>query len=243
MAFTHLHVHSEFSLLDGACRVPELVARAKELGQDSLALTDHGVMYGAVAFYKACQKAGIKPILGVEAYIAAGSRHDKAGPLANERHHLVLLCENNEGYANLMKLVSLSFTEGFYRKPRMTGRSCAGTRAGSSLCPAVSPETSRPHSSTATMKRRRPAPSNTATSSERGASSWRSRTTACPRRRRSVPSSSACPARPASRSSARTTRTTCGRRTRRPRRSSSASRRTIRSRKTRAWTSAPTSST
>ncbi|MBQ7228521.1 MAG: DNA polymerase III subunit alpha, partial [Clostridia bacterium] len=119
MAFTHLHVHSEFSLLDGACRVPELVARAKELGQDSLALTDHGVMYGAVAFYKACQKAGIKPVLGVEAYIAAGSRHDKAGPLANERHHLVLLCENNEGYANLMKLVSLSFTEGFYRKPRM----------------------------------------------------------------------------------------------------------------------------
>ncbi len=119
MAFTHLHVHSEYSLLDGACRVPELVARAKELGQDSLALTDHGVMYGAVAFYKACQKAGVKPILGVEAYIAAGSRHDKAGPLANERHHLVLLCENNEGYANLMKLVSLSFTEGFYRKPRM----------------------------------------------------------------------------------------------------------------------------
>ncbi|MBQ2016557.1 MAG: DNA polymerase III subunit alpha, partial [Clostridia bacterium] len=96
-----------------------MVARAKELGQDSLALTDHGVMYGAVAFYKACQKAGVKPILGVEAYIAAGSRHDKAGPLANERHHLVLLCENNEGYANLMKLVSLSFTEGFYRKPRM----------------------------------------------------------------------------------------------------------------------------
>ena len=119
MAFTHLHVHSEYSLLDGACRVPELVARAKELGQDSLALTDHGVMYGAVAFYKACRKAGVKPILGVEAYIAAGSRLDKAGPLANERHHLVLLCENNEGYANLMKLVSLSFTEGFYRKPRM----------------------------------------------------------------------------------------------------------------------------
>ncbi len=119
MAFTHLHVHSEYSLLDGACRVPELVARAKELGQDSLALTDHGVMYGAVAFYKACRAAGVKPILGVEAYIAAGSRLDKAGPLANERHHLVLLCENNEGYANLMKLVSLSFTEGFYRKPRM----------------------------------------------------------------------------------------------------------------------------
>ena len=119
MAFTHLHVHSEYSLLDGACRVPELVARAKELGQESLALTDHGVMYGAVAFYKACRKAGIRPILGCEAYIAAGSRHDKAGVLANERHHLVLLCENNEGYENLMKLVSLSFTEGFYRKPRM----------------------------------------------------------------------------------------------------------------------------
>ncbi|MBQ8062579.1 MAG: PHP domain-containing protein [Clostridia bacterium] len=119
MAFTHLHVHSEYSLLDGACRVPELVARAKELGQDTLALTDHGVMYGAVAFYKTCQKAGIKPVLGVEAYVVAGSHLDKAGPLANERHHLVLLCENNEGYENLMKLVSLSFTEGFYRKPRV----------------------------------------------------------------------------------------------------------------------------
>ena len=119
MGFTHLHVHSEYSLLDGACRVTELVPLAKELGMESLALTDHGVMYGAVAFYKACKAAGIKPILGCEAYIAAGSRHEKAGPLANERHHLVLLCENNEGYENLMKLVSLSFTEGFYRKPRM----------------------------------------------------------------------------------------------------------------------------
>ena len=119
MPFTHLHVHSEYSLLDGACRVRDLPQRAKDLGMDSLALTDHGVMYGAVAFYKACQKAGVKPILGCEAYVAAGSRLEKAGPMANERHHLVLLCENNEGYANLTKLVSLSFTEGFYRKPRM----------------------------------------------------------------------------------------------------------------------------
>ncbi|MBO4383589.1 MAG: DNA polymerase III subunit alpha [Clostridia bacterium] len=119
MAFTHLHVHSEYSLLDGACRIRDLPERAKALGMESLALTDHGVMYGAVAFYKACKAAGVKPILGCEVYVAAGSRLEKAGPLANERHHLVLLCENNEGYQNLMKLVSLSFTEGFYRKPRM----------------------------------------------------------------------------------------------------------------------------
>ena len=84
MAFTHLHVHSEYSLLDGACRVPELVARAKELGQDSLALTDHGVMYGAVAFYKACRKAGVKPILGVEAYIAAGKLTGEEAELLKE---------------------------------------------------------------------------------------------------------------------------------------------------------------
>ncbi|MBR5753465.1 MAG: PHP domain-containing protein, partial [Clostridia bacterium] len=97
MAFTHLHVHSEYSLLDGACRIRDLPERAKALGMESLALTDHGVMYGAVAFYKACKAAGVKPILGCEVYVAAGSRLEKAGPLANERHHLVLLCENNEG--------------------------------------------------------------------------------------------------------------------------------------------------
>ena len=119
MGFTHLHVHSEYSLLDGACRIRELPARAKALGMDSLALTDHGVMYGSVAFYKECKKQGIKPILGCEAYIAAGSMYDKTSGLANERHHLVLLCETNEGYENLTKLVSLSFTDGFYRKPRM----------------------------------------------------------------------------------------------------------------------------
>ncbi len=120
MAFTHLHVHTEFSLLDGLGRIKELVARAKELGMDSIAITDHGVMYGAVDFYRACRDAGIRPILGCEVYTAPGSRFDKEGAVSDERyHHLVLLAENNKGYSNLMKIVSKGFTEGFYYKPRV----------------------------------------------------------------------------------------------------------------------------
>lgn len=119
MAFTHLHVHSEYSLLDGACRVGDLVDRAKELGMKSVAITDHGVMYGACDFYKKATAAGIKPIIGCEVYVAAGSHYDRESSLANTRYHLILLCENQEGYQNLIKMVSLSFTEGFYRKPRV----------------------------------------------------------------------------------------------------------------------------
>ncbi len=114
--FTHLHVHTEYSLLDGASKIPELVAYAKELGMDSLAITDHGVMYGAVEFYQECTKAGIKPILGCEVYLASGSHMEK-----NNRgmYHLILLAENDIGYHNLMKIVSIGQLEGFYYKPRV----------------------------------------------------------------------------------------------------------------------------
>ncbi len=119
MSFTHLHVHSEYSLLDGACRINALPKRAKEMGQTALAITDHGVMYGAVDFYRACKKEGIKPVIGCEVYVAPRSRFDKEGLYDREYYHMILLCENNTGYKNLIKLVSLSFTEGFYIKPRI----------------------------------------------------------------------------------------------------------------------------
>ncbi len=119
MSFTHLHLHTEYSLLDGACRIPLLVKRAKELGQDALAVTDHGVMYGVIDFYRECLKQGIKPIIGCEVYVAPRTRFDKTFELDREYYHLILLCENNTGYQNLMKLVSLGFTEGFYSKPRV----------------------------------------------------------------------------------------------------------------------------
>ncbi len=119
MAFTHLHVHTAYSLLDGACRISDLVARAKELGMTSLAITDHGVMFGCVEFYKACKEQGIKPIIGCEVYVAPRSRMDKEAGLDKGYGHLILLCENDTGYRNLVKLVSQGFTEGFYYKPRV----------------------------------------------------------------------------------------------------------------------------
>ncbi|MCR4564342.1 MAG: DNA polymerase III subunit alpha [Clostridiales bacterium] len=119
MSFTHLHVHTEFSLLDGACRIGQLLDYAKQLGQTSLAITDHGVMYGAIDFYNAALERGIKPIIGCEVYVAKRTRFDKNHALDSERNHLVLLCKNNEGYRNLAKLVSKAFTEGFYTKPRV----------------------------------------------------------------------------------------------------------------------------
>ncbi len=119
MAFTHLHVHSEYSLLDGACRIDRLVSAAKKLGQNSLAITDHGVMYGVIDFYRACKKQGIKPIIGCEVYVAPRSRFDKNFDFDKEYYHLVLLCENNKGYENLIKLVSKGFVDGFYNKPRV----------------------------------------------------------------------------------------------------------------------------
>lgn len=118
MAFTHLHLHTEFSLLDGACRISRLASAAKQKGQTSLAITDHGVMYGVIDFYRACKKEGIKPVIGCEVYVAPKSRFDKTASY-EKYYHMVLLCENNTGYQNLIKLVSLGFTEGFYSKPRV----------------------------------------------------------------------------------------------------------------------------
>jgi len=120
MSFVHLHVHTEFSLLDGSNKIKEYVKRVKELGMDSAAITDHGVMYGCIDFYKAAREAGIKPILGCEVYVAPNSRFDKEPGHSEERyHHLVLLAENNTGYQNLCKIVSIGFTEGYYYRPRV----------------------------------------------------------------------------------------------------------------------------
>ena len=117
--FVHLHIHSEFSLLDGANRIKDLPVRAKELGMKAMAITDHGVMYGAIDFYKACKKEGIKPIIGCEVYVAPRTRFDKEPNIDNHYYHLILLAKNNQGYKNLSKLVSLGFVEGYYYKPRI----------------------------------------------------------------------------------------------------------------------------
>lgn len=119
MSFTHLHLHTEYSLLDGCCRINKLLDAVKEKGQTAVAITDHGVMYGAIDFYKAAKKKGVKPIIGCEVYVAPTSRFDKQRQEGGNYSHLVLLCENNEGYQNLIKLVSLGFTEGFYTRPRV----------------------------------------------------------------------------------------------------------------------------
>jgi len=120
LEFTHLHVHTEYSLLDGSNKIKEYVARVKELGMDSAAITDHGVMYGVIDFYRAAREAGINPILGCEVYVAPGSRFDREVGSGDDRYyHLVLLAENNQGYSNLMKIVSKAFVEGFYYKPRV----------------------------------------------------------------------------------------------------------------------------
>ena len=120
MNFTHLHVHTEYSLLDGSNKIKEYVDRVRELGMDSAAITDHGVMYGVIDFYRAARAAGINPILGCEVYVAPGSRFDREAGSGDDRYyHLVLLAENNQGYSNLMKIVSKGFVEGFYYKPRV----------------------------------------------------------------------------------------------------------------------------
>ncbi len=118
-SFVHLHTHSEYSLLDGASRVPELVAAAKAAGQEALAITDHGSLYGVVPFYKACREAGVKPIIGCETYVAQRSLHDKESRLDRDPHHLVLLAQDQTGYQNLLKLISTAHLEGFYVRPRV----------------------------------------------------------------------------------------------------------------------------
>ena len=119
MAFTHLHVHTEYSLLDGASKIKDLVSRAKELGMDSVAITDHGVMFGVIDFYDECKAQGIKPIIGCEVYTAARTRFDKDVEKDKHQGHLVLLAKNNQGYRNLVKIVSEGYRNGFYYKPRI----------------------------------------------------------------------------------------------------------------------------
>ncbi|MDB5330049.1 MAG: dnaE, partial [Phycisphaerales bacterium] len=118
-SFVHLHVHTHYSLLDGACRISDLVKRTKALGMNSLAITDHGCMFGVIEFFNECKKEGIKPILGMEAYMAPGDRRDRSTSHSDSSYHLLLLAENLEGYKNLVKLSSLAYREGFYYKPRI----------------------------------------------------------------------------------------------------------------------------
>src|SRR2546423_12288369 len=120
--FVHLHVHTHYSLLDGACKVSDLVKRTKSLGMDSLAITDHGCMFGVIEFYNECKKEVIRPIIGMEAYMAPGDRRERSTPGGNAGEaafHLLLLAENLEGYKNLIKLSSIAYREGFYYKPRI----------------------------------------------------------------------------------------------------------------------------
>ncbi len=120
MAFTHLHTHTEYSLLDGSNKIKEYVARVKELGMNSAAITDHGVMYGVIEFYKTCKAAEINPVIGCEVYVAPNSRLERETSHGEDRYyHLILLAENNKGYENLMKIVSIGFTEGYYYRPRV----------------------------------------------------------------------------------------------------------------------------
>ena len=119
MSFVHLHVHTEYSLLDGACRISSMMDRVKELGQNAIAITDHGVMYGCVDFYKAAKAAGIKPIIGCEVYVARRGMDDKIHGIDNDPYHLVLLCKDRKGYENLCLMVSEAFQRGFYGKPRV----------------------------------------------------------------------------------------------------------------------------
>ena len=120
MAFVHLHTHTEYSLLDGSNKIKNYVNRVKELGMNAAAITDHGVMYGVVDFYKAAKEAGINPIIGCEIYVAPNSRFDRELSHGDDKYyHLVLLAENNKGYENLMKIVSIGFTEGYYYRPRV----------------------------------------------------------------------------------------------------------------------------
>ena len=126
MAFTHLHLHTEYSLLDGANRIRQLPGRLKELGMDSCAITDHGVLYGVLDFYRTMKKNDIHPIIGCEVYVAPRGHKDKEGAPDRDPFHLILLAENNTGYSNLVKLVSAGFVDGFYYRPRVDRETCAG---------------------------------------------------------------------------------------------------------------------
>ncbi len=243
-SFVHLHVHSEYSLLDGACRVPQLVARAKELGMPAVAITDHGSLAGAVQFYRTATAAGVKPILGLELYVVA-DRFDKSRPRGEERTHLTLLAENETGWQNLMKLSTAAFMEGYFFRPRadlalleqhhegvicLTG--CMTGRTARLLADGNDEEAFKEIGRLAALVR----PAEHA--------SWSCRTPACRNSARCVPKLAA--ARSARRPAAwwpPTTSTTCATRTRTPTTPCCASRRSATSTTQTACASAPTSST
>ena len=182
MSFTHLHLHTEYSLLDGACRIEQLMDEVQRLGQTSVAVTDHGVMYGVIDFYRAAKKRGIKPIIGCEVYMAARTRFDKVHALDSERYHLILLCENETGYKNLIKLVSEGFVTGFYTKPRIDRELLEKYHEGLLHFLRASRAKSRAPCSAATTRARRKKPSGIAPSWAKTTSSSRFRITACPSR-------------------------------------------------------------
>ena len=201
--FTHLHVHSEFSLLDGLGRITDLVDSAAQQGFDSLAITDHGALYGAVGFYQACVNKGIKPIIGVETYVARRSMTEKEGKADAQPFHLILLAKDDVGYRNLCRLVTDAHVDGYYYKPRIDREHLAKllARASSGCRACLGGEVARALEvddwDLARNRRRR----STATSSARATSSSSSRTTACPSSGRSTRSSSGSPRRRACRSS------------------------------------------
>ena len=176
MSFAHLHVHTEYSLLDGSNKIKECVARVKELGMNSVAITDHGVMYGVIDFYRAAKAAGIKPVLGCEVYVAPGSRFDKeaVGSGDDRYYHLVLLAENDIGYHNLMKIVSRGFTEGYYYKPRVDIEVLQEFHEG-----IIWPVRYRRISCVGCMKKERQQHSGIRTFSEKGIFSWNCRIMGC----------------------------------------------------------------
>lgn len=182
MAFTHLHVHTEYSLLDGACRIEKLLDKAQEMGQKSVAITDHGVMYGVIDFYKAAKKRGIKPIIGCEIYVAKRSRFDKIHGIDNENRHLVLLCKNETGYRNLVAIVSKAWTEGFYSKPRADMELLREHSEGSSRFPPALRVRSRARFPSATMTKQKPPPCATVRFSARTIFTSNYKTTACANR-------------------------------------------------------------
>ncbi len=184
--FVHLHLHTKYSLLDGASRIDDLVAKAAEYGMPALAITDHGNMFGAIEFYQKAEKAGIKPIIGCEMYVAKGSRHDKTpgGGPGDGANHLVLLARNLDGYRNLMRLVSIGYTEGFYYKPRID-KDVLGQYSGGliGLSACLKGEVPWKLLSGTWTERGRPR-SSTSVSSARITSTSNSRTTAFPSRSR-----------------------------------------------------------
>lgn len=199
MSFVHLHVHTEYSLLDGACRIPLLVKRVKELGQSAVAITDHGVMYGVVDFYKACKAEGVKPIIGCEVYVAPRKRTDKVHEYDAAMYHLILLCRNEVGYRNLCFLDSAAFTEGFYIRPRIDKellRQHAEGLIALSACQSRrgAPQAAGPGTTRGPRQRRW----RCVRCSGRTATIWSSRITSCPTIRPSTRGSSASTRRRAS---------------------------------------------